>query len=219
MSDYIPRRSTVVAFRSQGTREIISRGVSTADRSRVSYQEGEMLDSSNAIPCFSWCSDQLVDHDLGSTSDKVTRVTVRSTGLEKEENMCNQGTVSPSRANDSNVQDRGGICTPSLQELTKTAHQSIHRYGILARRQQITLTSEALADLEWWTPTMPMEVNSVPIMEQTHSITIQTDASRLGWGSVCQGEKAGSHWSTEEQEAHINVLELKAAHLAIQSYQ
>ena len=37
--------------------------------------------------------------------------------------MCNQGIVSPSRANDSNVQDRGGICIPSLQELTKTAHQ------------------------------------------------------------------------------------------------
>ena len=123
MSDYIPRRSAVIAFRSQGTREIISRSVSTADRSRVSYQEGEMLDSSSAIPCFSWCSDQLVDHDLGSTSDKVTRVTVRSTSFEKEENMCNQGTLIPSRANDSNVQDRGGICTPSLQELTKTAHQ------------------------------------------------------------------------------------------------
>ena len=123
MSDYIPRRSAVVAFRSQGTREIISRSVSTADRSRVSYKEGEMLDSSSAIPCFSWCSDQLVDHDLGSTSDKVTRVTVQSTRLEKEENMCNKGTVGPSRTNDSNVQDRGGICTPSLQELTKTAHQ------------------------------------------------------------------------------------------------
>ena len=122
-SDYIPRRSAVVAFRSQGTREIISRSVSTADRSRVSYKEGEMLDSSSAIPCFSWCSDQLVDHDLGSTSDKVTRVTVRSTSLEKEENMCNKGTVGPSRENDSNVQDRGEICTPSLQELTKTAHQ------------------------------------------------------------------------------------------------
>ena len=122
-SDYIPRRSAVVAFRSQGTRDIISRSVSTADRSRVSYQEGEMLDNSSAIPCFSWCSDQLVDHGLGSTSDKDTRVTVRSTSFEKEENMCNQGTVGPSRANDSNVQDRGGICTPSLQELTKTAHQ------------------------------------------------------------------------------------------------
>ena len=83
----------------------------------------KLFNSSSAIPCFSSCSDQLVDHYLGSTSDKVTRVTVRSTGIEKEENMCNKGTVGPSRANDSNVQDRGGICTPSLQDLTKTAHQ------------------------------------------------------------------------------------------------
>ena len=37
--------------------------------------------------------------------------------------MRNPGTVSPSRTNDPNVQDRCGICTPSLQELAKTAHQ------------------------------------------------------------------------------------------------
>ena len=54
----------------------------------------------NAIPCFSWCSHHLVDHDLVSTSDKVTRVTVRSTS--------NPGTVSPSRTNDPNVRDDRG---------------------------------------------------------------------------------------------------------------
>ena len=63
-----------------------------------------------------------------------------------------------------------------------------------------------------------MEDNSIPIMEQTHSITIQTDASHLGWGAVCQGETTGNHCSTEEQEARINILELKAAHLTIQLY-
>ena len=62
-----------------------------------------------------------------------------------------------------------------------------------------------------------MDENSVPIMEQTHSIAIQTNASRLDWGTVCQGQTTGSHWSTEEQ-AQINVLEMKAARLAIQSY-
>ena len=220
MSDYIPRRSAVTAFRSQGTREIISRSVSTADRSRVSYQEGEMLDSSSAIPCFSWCSDQLVDHDLGSTSDKVTRVTVRSTSFEKEENMCNQGTLIPSRANDSNVQDRGGICTPSLQELTKTAHQ--------VDSQVRNISSETT---DYTHAGSHGRLGMVDINEASggeFSTDNGTDAQHhdpnrripawLGGGGVCQGEKTGSHWSTEEQEAHINVLELKAAHLAIQSY-
>lgn len=77
------------------------------------------------------------------------------------------------------------------RSLQKQHIKSIHRYGILTRRQQLTLTPEALADLEWWTSAKPREENSVPITEQTHSITIQTDASRLGWGAVCQGKKTG----------------------------
>ena len=210
-SDYIPRRSAV-AFRSQGTREIISRNVSTADRSRVSYQ-GEMLDSSSAIPCFSWCSDQLIDHDLGSTSYKVTRVTVRSTGLEKEENMCNKGTVGPSRANDSNFQDRGGICTPSLQELTKTAHQ--------VDSQVRNISSETT---DYTHAGSHGRLGMVDINETTggeFSTDNGTDPQHHNPNRripAWLGEKTGSHWSTKEQEAHINVLELKAAHLAIQSY-
>ena len=104
------------------------------------------------------------------------------------------------------------------RSLQKQHIKSIHRYGILARRQQITLTPEAMADLEWWTSTKPLEENSVPIMEQTHSITIQTDASRLGWGAVCQGKRRGVT-GTQKNKKLIDVLELKAAHLAIQSYQ
>ena len=104
------------------------------------------------------------------------------------------------------------------RSLQKQHIKSVHRYGILARKQQISLTPESMTDLEWWTSAKPMEENSVSITAQKHSITIQTDASRLGWGAVCQGEKTGSHWSTAEQEDHINVLELKAAHLAIQSF-
>ena len=103
------------------------------------------------------------------------------------------------------------------RSLRKQHIKSTHRYGILARRQQTPLTLEALADLEWWTSAKPIVENSVPIIEPPHSITIQTDASRLGWGAVCQGKKTGSHWTTKKQKAHINVLELKAAHLAIPS--
>ena len=45
---------------------------------------------------------------------------------------------------------------------------------------------------------------------------IQTDASRKGWGAVCQGiSSGGGQWSKEKQLLHINVLELKAVKLAL----
>ena len=77
---------------------------------------------------------------------------------------------------------------------------------------------ESLENLQWWTSPKPVQENSTPIVEPVSNITIQTDASCLGWGAVCQGTKTGGHWNKEEQQAHINILELKAAYLAIQSY-
>ena len=96
--------------------------------------------------------------------------------------------------------------------------RSLHKYGMLTWRKQITLTAESLENLQWWTSPKPVEENSTPIVEPVSNITIQTDASRLGWGAVCQGTKTGGHWNKEDQQAHVNILELKAAYLAIQSY-
>ena len=36
-----------------------------------------------------------------------------------------------------------------------------------------------------------------------------------GWGAVCQGQSAGGPWPQEERREHINLLELKAAHMAV----
>ena len=96
--------------------------------------------------------------------------------------------------------------------------RSVHKYGMPIRRKQIILTAESLENLQWWTSPKPVQENSTPIVEPVSNITIQTDASCLGWGAVCQGTKTGGHWNKEEQQAHINILELKAAYLAIQSY-
>lgn len=50
-------------------------------------------------------------------------------------------------------------------------------------------------------------------------LTIQSDASTAGWGAYCEmlSFSTGGMWLTEETFHHINVLELKAAFLALQS--
>ena len=47
---------------------------------------------------------------------------------------------------------------------------------------------------------------------------IQADASRKGWGAVCEGISTGGQWSKEEKLLHINVLELKAVKLALLTF-
>jgi ribonuclease HI len=46
---------------------------------------------------------------------------------------------------------------------------------------------------------------------------VSTDASRRGWGASFLHQKTGGLWQKEESRAHINVLELKAANLALQA--
>ena len=46
-------------------------------------------------------------------------------------------------------------------------------------------------------------------------LTIRTDASKKGWGAVCQGIPTGGKWNLQEQQHHINVLEMKAVKLAL----
>ena len=56
-------------------------------------------------------------------------------------------------------------------------------------------------------------------MIQSHNQVLkQTDASKKGWGTVCQGISTGGQRSYEEQLLHINVLELKTVKLALLTF-
>lgn len=47
---------------------------------------------------------------------------------------------------------------------------------------------------------------------------IFTDASRTGWGAVCEGKKVNGRWKVSELEHHINYLELLAAFLGLKTF-
>ena len=52
---------------------------------------------------------------------------------------------------------------------------------------------------------------SVPVP----TLTLYTDASNLGWGAYLEGSWALGLWSPLQQKEHINLLEMKAVHLAL----
>ena len=50
-------------------------------------------------------------------------------------------------------------------------------------------------------------------------LEIFSDASRTGWGAVCdKKKKAQGFWTLKEMNMHINYLEIKAAFLALKCF-
>ena len=104
-----------------------------------------------------------------------------------------------------------------IAPLRYRALQSLKVAATLAHQEQTVLSQEACKDLRWWISQLPAHCSS-PLLRLEASTVITSDASIQGWGAVCQGVRTGGRWTAEESQSHINMLELKAAFLAIQSF-
>ena len=70
---------------------------------------------------------------------------------------------------------------------------------------------------EWWLD--PQNVLQGEFLHpREHEILVFTEASNAGWGAHLNQESAGGLWSEHEKHLHINLLELKAVFLALQSF-
>ena len=72
-------------------------------------------------------------------------------------------------------------------------------------------------ELNWW---LEEGLSSLkPISNGNPQFVIQTDSSKLGWGALLLEHNLDTQglWTTEEQDFHINYLELKAAHSGIKA--
>ena len=81
----------------------------------------------------------------------------------------------------------------------------------------VPLNEDIQSDLKWWI----QEANSYngrPLQITHWDLTIESDASKHGWGASCQGTNTGGPWTATEQLEHINYLEMKEAFLALRSF-
>jgi hypothetical protein len=81
----------------------------------------------------------------------------------------------------------------------------------------ITLDQPSTEELDWWTTNIS-EHAARPISLASPTFEITSDASKLGWGAVCNNVRTGGRWSQEETPCHINVLELKASFFALKIF-
>ena len=62
-----------------------------------------------------------------------------------------------------------------------------------------------------------MEVQNI-LSRNAPTVTLTTDASKLGWGAVLDTQSTGGLWFSTESQNHINYLELLAVFLGLQTF-
>ena len=82
----------------------------------------------------------------------------------------------------------------------------------------LPVLEEAKEDLNWWINNLSL-VNGQPLLRERPLLQIETDASLMGWGAICAGEKIGGQWTDQERRRlHINCLELMAVFHAVRAF-
>ena len=99
-----------------------------------------------------------------------------------------------------------------LQDLK---HKALARFGHFDA--MTALSTEAKDELQWWLAHLNAW-NGRALVRPSPDVIIEKDASRTGWGAVCQGETTGGLWSQMEKKLHINCLELLAGSFAVKSF-
>ena len=99
-----------------------------------------------------------------------------------------------------------------MLEADKTAALDSHKGDF---DKPMSLSLPAREELEWWINNIHTAFN--PIQRAEPTITLKTDASKLGWGNIVQDLSTGGLWSVGEAE-HINYLEMLAVFLCLKSF-
>ena len=103
-------------------------------------------------------------------------------------------------------------------------HMQMASIRALARQQQnyaasMELPEAVLAELRWWLRNLRTWNGKSFLNPDPHlDVVITSDASLHGCGAKCQGLVTQGRWSQLEMDQHINVLQLRAAELALRSF-
>ena len=86
-----------------------------------------------------------------------------------------------------------------------------------AYESQVYWTAEALEELKWWRDHLSAW-NGRAILQSPPQLTIETDASTMGWGACCGNFQTRGPWSQSQRLLHINCLELLAGGFALKLF-
>ena len=104
------------------------------------------------------------------------------------------------------------FCRMLQRDLTRSLAKGSQSY-----KAPCPLSAGAKEELTWWTDQLA-RWNGKSLVLKNPDLSIESDASLLGWGASCQGVRTGGPWSPDEKKFHINCLELLAASFAVNPF-
>ena len=93
------------------------------------------------------------------------------------------------------------------RQLQRLVTQSFRKFPSFDAK--VSLDVGAKKDLEWWAQNITTW-NGQNIHPKPTDVRMKMDASKVGWGAICEEAKTGGHWSPQERCLYINYLELQA---------
>ena len=97
------------------------------------------------------------------------------------------------------------------EQLTLGLRSSLQSYEV-----EVNLLPLSKQELQRWIQNIEF-CDGSPVKTPPPDLMIFTDASKQGWGAVCDNQQANRKWSATEKLLHINIVELKGAFLATQA--
>ena len=95
--------------------------------------------------------------------------------------------------------------------LEKDKTNALKKFAGNFDKQISQISYKASMELHWWLKEIPKPCTNIHLPKV--DFVIHTDASQTGWGATDANNPTGGKW-LENQEDHINYLELKAIFLA-----
>ena len=83
---------------------------------------------------------------------------------------------------------------------------------------QLSLSPASREELIWCDTQMAKWNGKSVLIKDQPDLTIDSDASNLGWGAFCQEVSTGGPWPLQDKSRHINCLELITATLTIKTF-
>jgi hypothetical protein len=164
---------------------------------------------------------------LGFTiNSKTMTITLTKEKIEKLKDLIKEALASPQKIKIRTVAKIIGHMVASLSAVLYGAlyYRNIDRDKTNALKdskgnfdKSMSISAKGIREMEWWYNHLD---NSFSPITQAIIIdeVIYSDASLKGWGAAFGSQKTGGNWSCTEATSHINILELKAALFALESF-
>lgn len=148
------------------------------------------------------------EEKLGKVSEKINSI------LGKDQIKIREVASLAGLLNDVSKAVDYGLCHNKGLEIDKI--RALKSAGRLQYDGSMRLSNRTRMDLGWWLWNIPKGFRK--IRATSPSLTLTTDASLSGWGAVWEGNSSGGRWGDHEKTLHINVLELRAVWLGLNTF-